>query len=286
MRRRALFHHSLAAAGLLAGASSAQGKPGEVPADEELRRRVWPVALADLQGEFRFVQVASPGGLWLRLRKAQGGTVRQISLHEAPAEFRKKLEGAVLELRNVQRVGPIEVSDERSPSGRGTIRRYTENGSGSLVLKGIPGIGGESGDSGEHTGPVELELSHTSHSNPSPSGIFRLRLSQEPTWGAATIDYADLVAVAPPSARRQPASLQQPGQEEDAEPLIVVGNARVMRSGYEIFAFVQWLKEERDQLVDIVGAVRLLRSDLYPQGPEDPAAPGPLTKPLERAPVT
>lgn len=280
MRRRALLGWSLlggAATTSAAVAASAgqREQPGPEESPEEIVRRIWPVSLEALAGTYVFAQVASPGGLWRR--QAGGATpgVRQMSIHEAPESFRKQLLSGRLTLSEVTTAGKPEASEERSPSGRGLIRRYTEEGSGRLVLKGVPGIGAREDDEGAHEGMVGLRLLHQSHSNPSPSGVFKTRLAQEPTWGAATLDYADLEAFLLP--KKGPDGEPRPEAEDD-EAGLIIANARVMRSGYEIYAFVQWIESKQGVHQEVTGAVRLLRQEAPAGAPVDrPDFPRQLT---------
>jgi hypothetical protein len=91
-----------------------------------------------------------------------------------------------------------------------------------------------------------LILGHQSHSNPSVSGILNLRKQQEQTWGAATLDYADLLASTLP-------------KDPNGEGETVLNNARVLRSGTEIFCYVEWREKEGAASRTILGAVRLQR---------------------------
>ena len=75
------------------------------------------------------------------------------------------------------------------------------------------------------------------HSNPSPSGTFKTRLYEGPTWGIAVIGAADLDADPLPANPPKPdAGRQRPNGKQDADaegPPAVIANARILPSGYK-----------------------------------------------------
>ncbi len=239
--------------------SGAGNKPEQAPRPTTDPRSIWPAGLEQIAGRYVFLQVASPGGFWDRIEPKEGRTeMRQLSINEVPAELREKLTHAELILSDLKTPTRVEAEERTSPSGRGKLRYYDEHADGRLVMKGLPGIGGNTDDPGEYSGPVSFSLSHQSHSNPSVSGIFQLRVQQEPTWGAATIDAAELSAETPPA---------KPGEEGR----LVIGNARILRSGTELFAFTEWSFQDDRAQHHIVGSVRLVRT---PSGTPPAIQPG------------
>lgn len=218
--------------------------PDPVPDPAKVQpSEIWPASLERIAGRYSYAGVASPGGLWL----SDSAGRRQVSVNELSAEARNRLTQAEIIISDLKLPAAVEASQRRSPSGRGLLRHYEEQAPGRLVLRNLRGIGGLSQDPGAYEGPVMFGISHSSHSNPSVSGILTLRRQQEATWGAATLDYADLSAV--------PATGQ-----EDPETQPVIGNARILRSGVEIFAFVGWQEKSADGAErDYTGSVRLVR---------------------------
>jgi hypothetical protein len=270
--------------GLKAGTGKQDGaKQGQEGGVKVPPKDIWPAGLERLQGTYVFVQVASPGGLWESYSPTDGASTRkQVSINELPAAFREKLLDAELTISDVKLPTEIDASQKESPSKRGMLRYYDENATGKLRLRNLPGIGGDGEDKGAYNGPVEFHLNHQSHSNPSAVGIFQQRMNQEPTWGAAAIDYADLEAVAIPldkpdgltpkspngekgkPAAPKPGAQGKEGEQPDHEVPAVIGNARVLRYGMEIIVFVEWLEENEKGRRQINGAVRLFRKDALP----------------------
>jgi hypothetical protein len=268
---------------LLAGASLASvgaqdQRPPETPrgqsASQKPPKEIWPAGLADIAGHYIYVQVASPGGLWNRSR----GEARQASINEVPAAFREKLLGAYIDILDLQTPTEIEASEYESPTKRGMIRRYTETGKARLVIHGLPGIGMDPEDKGEYKGPAEISIDHAMHSNPSVTGVLKTRTMEEGTWGTAILDFAHLGAFATPTGAsptdRKPdagkpgaakpakpgAAQAEPGPSGEDDPRnVVIANARILRSGQEIFAFVEWSQKEADGEHRYNGTVRLLR---------------------------
>ena len=220
---------------------------------------IWPASLARIAGRYVFGQVASPGGFWeVAMENGKPRTTRQLSINEVPAAYREQLTHAEITLSDLKLPSTVTAEEHTSPSGRGKLRYYEEQTTGQLVMKGIPGIGGDEGDSGTYSGPVTFTLAHQSHSNPSVSGILQMRLRQEPTWGVAVTDYADLHAVALPV-------------KGDDEGKVIIGNARILRSGVEIFAYTEWQDKDAPGYRVIHGSVRFLRVPDNPGKPADPA---------------
>jgi hypothetical protein len=224
-------------------------KPEKPPAEPMVdARAIWPAGLDRLAGRYTFVQVASPGGLWETVVDANGKTVKkhQVSLNEISPARRKALESAEISLALEEGPRRVQATQRVSPSRRGMLRFYEEEAFGKLTVRNLPGVqGGE--EAFNFSGRAHVRLEHQSHSNPSISGILRAREQQEPTWGAATLDYADLVASTVP-------------QEPEGEGQPVLTNARVLRSGTEIFAYVEWTDKDGAASRRVFGVVRLLRS--------------------------
>jgi hypothetical protein len=232
---------------------------------------IWPAGLATLAGKYVFVQVASPGGLWLNPAR---GPARQVSINEVPPALRSRLLKAEITISDLKLPTVVEASERQSPTRRGNLRGYDEATEGRLVLRNLPGIGGDDEDRGDFSGRVEFALEHMSHSNPSVAGVLLQRIQQEMTWGAATLDFATLMAVPLPperpagaaaaavpaggsgAAQRRPAT---PAAQEEFDPLPVIANARVLRSGIEIIALVKWRDPASRGLYH--GSVRLARAD-------------------------
>ena len=83
-------------------------------------------------------------------------------------------------------------------------------------------------------------------------------------WGAAILDYADLTAAIPLPA----------GAAPDEEPMLAVGNARILRSGLEIFAYVSWDEPGANGGTRTFrGCVRLAREDQFPKTAPPPLKP-------------
>jgi hypothetical protein len=229
MRRKLLhgiFTGCIATLGVVVAGASAQtqdAKPGAKPAAVD-PKTIWPANLEKIAGRYTFVQVASPGGLWER----GGEAPRQIALPDCPQELQDLLAKSEIVISDIAKPTQISAEERNSPSGRGKLRFYREDGTGKLTLKNLPGIGGTDKDKGQFSGLGEFSINHQSHSNPSAAGVLEQRKRQEPTWGAAALDYADFNVSVPEVA----------GDDKDTPP--VIGNARILRSGIEIFAFVEW----------------------------------------------
>jgi hypothetical protein len=255
--------------------------------------------------------------------------MRQVSLWELSPATRARFEKAELIISDLEPNDLPSAREEVSPSKRGRLRFYYESAIGKLTLRNLPGIGGDDEDKGTFTGKVEFALTHQSHSNPSPSGILFQRIQQESTWGAATIDFADLEAVPvtenkptpgtkpgpkpeprprpgrvpprsttqrpdasgvllasavtpatdaeavqlavqkppaptkPGGAKPAPSKPSAPSHEEDDGPPSVIANARVLRSGIEIIAYVGWREPLNGKMASYTGSVRMVRMDQY-----------------------
>jgi hypothetical protein len=266
---------ALASVGLAAAAAqdrkpAPQPRPAQkqaTPQELAKARAVWPAGLERLAGRYVFAQVASPGGLYDRFTPKDGKeVVRQVALPHLPAALREKLQAAEIVISDLALPSQIGAEERVSPSKRGKLRFYTESAAGKLVLRNLPGIGGASGCAGEHTGPVVFRLEHSSHSNPSVSGVLMQRKHEEPTWGVATLDHASLAAAIP-------------GENPDDEGHPILTNARVLRSGIEIFAYVEWTGEDTDGTHSIRGAVRLVR-----EGAAAPSSGTRAARPDDRTP--
>jgi hypothetical protein len=218
-------------------------------------KSIWQAGLEKLVGRYTFVQVASPGGLWER--DGQGGA-RQIAFPDSPKELQDILGKGEIVISDLAKPTEVSAEERLSPSGRGKLRFYHEEGKGKLTLKNLPGIGGAEGDKGQFTGAVNLAIDHQSHSNPSIAGVLEQRKRQEPTWGAAALDYADFHVYLPSAD----------GKENDEAPP-VIGNARILRSGVEIFAFIEWQGKGPRGLRIYQGCVRLAKAgaDVPPAKP-------------------
>ncbi len=306
----------------------AQDDPAKPPAqngsDPEVvldPKTIWQGGLSKLAGTYVFAQVASPGGLWERHVLPDGRAVRrQVSINEAPRAFREKLQAATIVISDLQEPTRVEASQRISPSKRGMLRFYEEEGLGKVTVRNLPGMNGVDGSLGNYSGPVVLRLDHQSHSNPSVSGVLMQRQQQETTWGTATLDFADLsaypVPAAAPGQPAQPGALPEapgktapslpkgtpaavkpgkpapvkpgeppkppagaePHEEDEAPP--VISNARTLRSGVEIFCFVEWKEQSKAGLKTWVGTVRLLRKELVPREDATPM-PAPTPRKLE-----
>jgi hypothetical protein len=221
--------------------------PAPAPAGEKVdAKRIWPASLERISGRYTFAQVASPGGFWERATSAAGeDTRRQVSINEVPAAFREKLLNAEIVISDLKSPRRIEAVERLSPTKRGMLRFYDEEGQGSLVIRNLPGVSGDEEDH-DYSGPVILHIQHQSHSNPSVFGILSQRAHEEATWGAATLDSATLTATSIPA-------------NENDEGLTVLTNARILRSAVEIFAYVEWLEKEGAASRLINGSVRLVR---------------------------
>jgi hypothetical protein len=138
--------------------------------------------------------------------------VRQVSLWELSPATRARFEKAELIISDLEPSDLPNAREEVSPSKRGRIRFYSEYAVGKLTMRNLPGIGGDDEDKGTFTGKVEFGLTHQSHSNPSVSGILFQRMQQESTWGAATIDFADLEAVQLTDGKPKPGPRPLPGR--------------------------------------------------------------------------
>lgn len=247
-----------------APAAESGAEPAVKPAD------IWPAGLEKLAGRYLFLQVASPGGLWERFTPANPRlkpTDRQVSINEVPAALRDRLTRAEIIISGVQAPTLVEASEKTSPSGRGKLRFYNESAIGHLEMRNLPGIGDREEQTGDFKGKVRFELLHGAHSNPTISGVQTLRLQQEMIWGAATLDFADLAAFVGTEA-----TAEKHQHEEDEEDEGVIANARVLRSGVEIFAYVAWTEKADDGERSYTGSIRLIRDDQItpprPAGPE------------------
>lgn len=292
------------------------GAPAPTPPKTD-PKTIWPAGLKELAGRYQFIQVASPGGLWART----GKEARQVSLNELTPAVRDRLRKAELIISDLQFEGAPDAREEVSPSRRGTLRFYSESAVGNLTLHNVPGIGGDDEDKGEFQGRVLFGLNHQSHSNPSVSGVLFQRMQQEPTWGVATLDYADLEAVpfvegkapprrrpAPPNSTTQrpnasrvvlastvtapselggfrltaeptkpgkpapdkpapgkptPAKPMPPVADGDEETTPTIANARVLRSGIEIVAFVEWEEKVNGKATLYNGSIRLIKMNEF-----------------------
>lgn len=274
MNRRELGSAAAAAALALSAESAlAQAKAplpklkGQLDGEKPDPKTIWEGGLEKLAGTYRFVQVASPGGLWERTSDKDGkAKVRQLSINEAPAALREQILKSEIVISDL--VTPTQKqSDARvSPSGRGVLRFYAETTTGKLTMKGLPGVGLDSEMGREFTGPVTFALEHQSHSNPSVSGILLLRGQTESTWGAATIDFATLTAGTAP-----------PANNPEADGMVVIANARSLRSAIEIFSYVEWRIGEGIQEVLITGSIRLGKVGEAPgSGAPQPVQPAPV----------
>jgi len=240
---------ALAAARLPAALAQAAQQPPSGPA-RPAPESIWPATLEKIAGRYVFVQVGSPGGFWeWRIGGNAPREPRQICINDVPAALREQLTAAELVISDLKLPTHKEASERRSPSGRGLLRFYSEHAEGRLAMKGLPGIGGEGGDKGTYTGRVQFALEHQSHSNPSVSGILFRRLQEEVTWGAATLDYADLEAI----------PIDPPGPDPD-DPLPAIANARVLRGGIEIFAYIEYFHQDGDVERVIRGTARLMKA--------------------------
>jgi len=209
-------------------------------------QRIWPANLERIAGRYTFSQVASPGGLWERGAGPDGVEVRrQVSINEVPAAFRDKLLNAEVVISDLKSPRRVEASERLSPSKRGMLRFYEEEGLGSVVVRNIPGINGQD-EEHDYSGPVIFHLQHQSHSNPSVNGVLQQRGNEEATWGAATLDSATLTANTIP-------------KDEKDEGDSIITNARILRSGVEIFAFVEWTEKDETSRRLINGSIRLVR---------------------------
>lgn len=245
----------MAVAGAGTGARSSEragGTATQAEAGKPRPEQIWPAGLQGLAGHYAYARVASPGGLWKATTVGSGERMRrQISVDDLPAAAREKLTQAQITISDIQLPTEIEASERVSPSKRGMLRFYEESAVGSLSIRNLPGIGGEDEDRGDFSGRALFSLTHNSHSNPSASGLFKIRQREEPTWGAAALDSADLSATVHSRDAKQ--------NEHAHEGPPIIGNARILRSGWEIFAFVEWTDKDAAGEHSYFGAVRLLR---------------------------
>jgi hypothetical protein len=250
--RRKLLHGILtgcmATVGVLVAGADAQTQDArpdaKAPAVDP--KTIWPVGLESLAGRDVFVQVATPGGLWERDGK---GGVRQTALPDCPQELQNLLTKAEIVVSDLAKPTEVSADERTSPSGRGKLRFYHEEGTGKLILKNLPGIGGSQGDKGQYSGSASFSVDHQSHSNPSISGVLEARKRQEPTWGVACLDYADFHVYLP----------EVPGKDNGEAPPII-GNARILRSGIEIFAYMEWEGKSARGPRTYQGCVRLAKT--------------------------
>lgn len=242
---------SLIASGLLSlGMGLAVAAPVEPTA-------IWYDGLSKIQGTFKFVQIASPGGLWLEQEVAEGKVkARQVAINEVPETLRIKISSAKLTF-TLAGASTREASQDPSPGQRGQapyhghIRHYTELARGELSYSGLPGIGAEDGDKGEFSGKVEMTLQASYHSDPSDNGILQERIAGEMIWGPAaqSRNYADFSAV-PLGAG-----------DDDLGAMV---NARLLRGGREIVVYTEWVNPTPPTGVlreRVRGAVRLVRAE-------------------------
>jgi hypothetical protein len=252
-------------------------------------KTIWPAGLEQVAGHYVFYQVASPGGFWEAFYPARGRSIRrQASINEVPAAFRERLLKAEVIISDLKTPTTIVANERLSPSKRGMLRFYTETAEGRLTLRGLPGIGASQDDTGTFSGRVLFTIDHQSHSNPSVAGVLQTRIYQEPTWGVATLDYADLNAVAlppeTPAGQAPEKAAPKPGAEDPDDVPPVMANARILRSGIEIFAFVEWRQKQKQGESTYTGSVRLIRRDQMPKEPEPGAAPAPIPSPRRLPP--
>ena len=229
-----------------AGNKAPQAEAGKPRPDE-----IWPAGLQRLAGDYVYARVASPGGLW-KVTTAAGTDERvrrQVAIDDLPVAAREKLTHAQITISNLQLPTEIDASERVSPSKRGKLRFYEESAVGALSIRNLPGIGGDEEGRGDFSGRVLFSLTHNSHSNPSMSGLYNIRQREEPTWGVAALDSADLSAAVHSGDAKE--------HEHEAAP--IVGNARVLRSAREIFAFVEWTDKDAAGEHSYSGALRLLR---------------------------
>jgi hypothetical protein len=237
----------------------------ETEGDSVDPKRIWPTSLTEMAGTYKFLQVGSPGGLWEYLTPSELGQprkYRQVSINELPEAFRERLLKAEVVISDIQEPSEVSANERLSPAQRGQLRFYREEAPATVAVRFIPGIAGTDEQPDEFQGRVMLRLEHQSHSNPSISGLLHQRQRQEQTWGVATMDYADLTAFTVPPEGADP-------DEEDGG--LVITNARVMRGGMDIFAFVEWIDTSDGSHRAYYGSIRLVRDmpDLPP-----PARPG------------
>ncbi len=231
---------------------------GNQPVDP---RTLWEGGLERLAGRYVFHQIASPGGLWEHTDRKDGTrTQRQVSINEIPADFREKLQKAELIISDLKLPTMVQGDARKSPSGRGVLRFYAETSPGRLQVRNIPGASLDEQGSLNFDGPVTYRLEHQSHSNPSVGGVLIVRQNSERTWGAATLDFADLNATALP-AKDKP----------DTDPATILANVRVLRSAVEAFAFVEWTVQDADPPRKYLGSVRLAKVGVLTQAPEKSA---------------
>ena len=231
-------------------------KPAAGPAKAEPQvdpTRIWQASLEKITGRYTFAQVASPGGFWQTFEPAGGGKpdVQQISIGQVPAAFREKLLDAEIVISDLKTPHKVEAAERLSPSKRGMLRFYEEEGAGTLVIRNLPGVSGDDATT-DFSGPVVLHLNHQSHSNPSVTGVLTARRQEEATWGVAMMDFASLEAWTAP-------------KDEKDEGTSVITNARILRSGVEIFAYVEWLEKDDTGSRKISGSVRLQRQPDAPK---------------------
>lgn len=212
------------------------GASGAARAEAVAPQAIWHDGLSVIQGKFQFVQVSSPGGLWIKdsIQGAREPLYTQVSMNELPGELQAKLKNAEIKL---QIVGSTDSQAEQSvapgqrgqPPYHGHLRRYEETGRGVLTIQGLPGIGLAENDRGEFSGEVDFSLESQNHSDPSDIGIFEERFKQEMTWGPAAQlrNYADLRA-------------HRHGATEDDSLAMPMANARLLRGGREIIAYIEW----------------------------------------------
>jgi hypothetical protein len=247
----------LGTSALAQGKKPASPKKPAVPAPKPKTpkldpKKIWPAGLEKLAGRYVFVQVASPGGLW----QSSAAGREQVSLNELSPEMRRKLTTAEIVISDLKLPTDVEVEERVSPSKRGNLRFYSETARGTLITRNLPGSGGGE-ETRDYDGPAEFQLDHSAHSNPSAFGVLEQRMRQEATWGVAALDYADLHAI-PIQANAKA------GEEVDE----VLTNARILRSGVEIFAFVSWSEKRADGERSYTGSVRLARVSKEPAPPK------------------
>lgn len=221
-------------------------------------KAMWYNGLTQIGGTYQYVQIESPGGLWQEDRILNAKSeMKQVSINELPAALKEKLLKAEIQILDIKQTS-IEANQKASPGPRGQapyhgmLRTYEEHATGSLVIHNIPGIGLMDQDAGEFQGKATLELVMGNHSDPSDAGILSERLAGEMIWGSA-------------AQMRNYATLEgfKAGGVQDDPAAHVMANARLLRGGQEIVAYVEWTqktgKAERPEII-YRGAIRLART--------------------------
>lgn len=223
---------------------------------------VWQADLDDIAGTYRFAQVSSPGGLWnVRNNSAES---RQVSINEVPQALRDKLLNAEIKISELGDRTIYEANEGPSPAGN-VLRDFMEARKARVTVKNLPGIdGGRTNDGPDFEGEVELEIFHSSVVRNVPARNSIIRGREEPTWGAAAVDYADLRAVAhahsEEPAEAAPVEGESAAEAPHAEDLPIIDNARVLRSGNEIIVSIYWIYMEGTESEALYrGSVRLVK---------------------------